>query len=258
MHNDGGSIMAINKIASPLSTSPSVFATPVVNQLLALAVDCNHGNRIGGGYVKKGSLWNIGGSMFLADSDTLISGTRSQTVLAIRFTVSGETASASYATSLSGVSWNGAYQGYYDASGNMYYYEIYQGAYINRYMIRSVIFNTSPQKLKAADFICEKTGSYKIVMAAYNSISTSMQLYLNGSEYTPLTATTSTATLGDYVGDGAYIGGAGSFFHGSLHAVIFSAYYEKGDIIGWYVQTDYTGTYVVGIYIYSDSEGLHL
>ena len=119
--------MAIIKITSPLATAPNVFASPVINQLLALAVDCNHGYRIGGGVVKKGSLWNIGGVMFIADADTTILGSKNQGLstcaMAIKFTVSGDTATASYVNDLTGVTWNGEYQGYYDASGNMYYYK---------------------------------------------------------------------------------------------------------------------------------------
>lgn len=119
--------MAIIKITSPLATAPNVFASPVINQLLALAVDCNHGYRIGGGVVKKGSLWNIGGVMFIADADTPINGSKNQGLstcaMAIKFTVSGDTATASYVNDLTGVTWNGEYQGYYDASGNMYYYK---------------------------------------------------------------------------------------------------------------------------------------
>ena len=90
--------MAINKITAPLGTSPSVFAAPVIAQLAALLTDCNHGIRISGGYVKAGSLWNIGGSMFLADSDTAITGTRSASTTGVKFTVSGDSATVSYGT----------------------------------------------------------------------------------------------------------------------------------------------------------------
>lgn len=119
--------MAIIKIGAPLADAPNVFAAPVINQLLALAVDCNHGYRIGGGVVKKGSLWNIGGVMFIADSDTAILGSKNQGLsncaMAIKFSVSGNEATATYVSNLAGVSWNGEYQGNYDASGNMYYYK---------------------------------------------------------------------------------------------------------------------------------------
>lgn len=170
--------MAIIKISSPLSTSPSVFAEPVLNQLLALAIDCNHGNRIGNGYVKKGSLWNIGGVMFIADADTAINGSKNQGLstcaMAIRFSVSGSTATATYINDLTGVTWNGEYQGYYDASGNMYYYKCKKdvfsatgtgGLYLNKDPTWRAISSSAPKEiwnnLKDGYRIkIEHTGSY--------------------------------------------------------------------------------------------------
>lgn len=120
--------MAINKITAPLSTGPSVFAAPVINQLAALLTDCNHTKRASGGYILKGALFNIGGSMFLADSDTAISGTSSNYVKII---ASGNTATAAYTTSVANVSWNGAYQGCFDNDGALYIAE-------NQYGIRPI------------------------------------------------------------------------------------------------------------------------
>ena len=108
--------MAINKKTTPLST-PDNFASPVINQLAALLTVSSSTKRASGGYILKGALFNIGGSMFMADSDTAISGTASDY---IKLTVSGDTATAAYVTNISGVSWNGAYQGCFDSSGNLY------------------------------------------------------------------------------------------------------------------------------------------
>lgn len=113
--------MAINKIAAPLSNSPSVFASPVVNQLLALSMASEKHARIVNGYVRKGSMFCILGDLFVADSDTLISGTESGSV-AVIFTVSGNEATAAYTTS-NDATWNGAYQGYYDSSNRLYIYD---------------------------------------------------------------------------------------------------------------------------------------
>jgi len=121
--------MAINKITAGLADGPSVFATPVINQLAALLTDCNHRLRVSGGYVKAGSLWNIGGTMFLADSDTVITGTRTANTTGVKFTVSGNTATVSYG--IDAITWNGLYQGYYDTSGNLYYKgEVIAGTYV--------------------------------------------------------------------------------------------------------------------------------
>lgn len=112
--------MAINKIAAPLSTSPSVFAEPVVNQLLALVIGIEkQEDRIVSGYVKKGSIFNIHGDLFIADSDTLVSGTELGSV-AVKLTVSGNTASPEYVTVLTDVSFSNVYNGLYDTDGNLY------------------------------------------------------------------------------------------------------------------------------------------
>ena len=151
--------MAINKITAPLSTGPSVFAAPVINQLAALLTDCNHGTRVSGGYVKAGSLWNIGGTMFLADSDTAITGTRSSSTTGIKFTVSGSTATASYGTDTP--TWNAAHQGYYDTDGNYYYRGVGPGSYLaypNRIGTQVANFTGAVTGV----YKCEKTGLYTI------------------------------------------------------------------------------------------------
>lgn len=176
--------MAIIKIGAPLATAPNVFATPVINQLLALAVDCNHGYRIGGGVVKKGSLWNIGGAMYIADSDTAILGSKNQGLpncaMAIKFSVSGNEATATYVSDLTGVSWNGEYQGNYDASGNMYYYKCKKASWV---LLggSSVFINAQPNAIEAKVLatesgvdiyrtVVEKTGSFNMVIFAISAI----------------------------------------------------------------------------------------
>jgi len=109
--------MAINKITAGLASAPSVFAQPVLNQLQALAIACGQRKRASGGYILKGSLFNIGGSMYVADADTAITGTKSSY---IKITASGKTATAEYVSSVSGVSWDGAFQGCYDTNKNLY------------------------------------------------------------------------------------------------------------------------------------------
>lgn len=112
--------MAINKIVAPLATSPNVFAAPVINHLNAHAINVNPIIKIANGYVKKGAMFCIGGELFAADADTAILGSNTLAI-AVRFDVSGTTATATYVDSVSGLTWNGAYHGWYDGSG--YYYE---------------------------------------------------------------------------------------------------------------------------------------
>jgi len=111
--------MAIVKIDAGLESSPLVFAQPVLNQIAALLTDCNHGDRVTGGYVRKGSLWNLGGAMFVANSDTVVTGVRSVATTGVKFVVSGDAATPLYGSDT--VTWDGSQQGFYDSGNNFYY-----------------------------------------------------------------------------------------------------------------------------------------
>ena len=201
--------MAINKITAPLSTGPSVFASPVIAQLASLLTDCNHGIRISGGYVKAGSLWNIGGTMFIADSDTAITGTRSASTTGVKFTVSGDSATVSYGTGT--LTWNGIYQGYYDTSGNYYYKgNIISGTILldnqNSEEITVRTSNSSYTEMTSRKVLFG--GIYKIITSARanNAGNNYVRVYINGvavgSELNITTVTTSTLTEGIYIEDG--------------------------------------------------------
>ena len=112
--------MAINLFTAPLATSPAVFASPVVSELALLVRNIDHQNRLKYGFVRKGAMFNIGGSLFVADSDTAISGTYSGF---IKLTVSGTTATASYVSGSPSVTWDDENNGYYDGSGNYYAFD---------------------------------------------------------------------------------------------------------------------------------------
>ena len=112
--------MAINLFTAPLATSPAVFASPVVSELALLVRNIDHQNRFKDGFVRKGAMFNIGGSLFVADSDTAISGTYSGF---IKLTVSGTTATASYVSGSPSVTWDDENNGFYDVSGNYYAFD---------------------------------------------------------------------------------------------------------------------------------------
>jgi hypothetical protein len=71
------------------------------------------------GNIQRGAVIQCGGTVYYADADTAITGTPSDYV---KLTPSGDgsSLSASYVANLTGVSWNQAYNGYYDVSGNLY------------------------------------------------------------------------------------------------------------------------------------------
>ena len=76
--------------------------------------------RVVGGNIVKGSVFQIGGAIYYANSDTAISGVESDYV---KITPAGATASASYVADLSGVSWNDEYNGWVDVGGNLYIFD---------------------------------------------------------------------------------------------------------------------------------------
>jgi len=78
--------------------------------------------RVVGSNVVKGSVFLVGGATYLATDDTAISGDASQFVK-LTPSVDGLTLAPSFVANLTGVSWNSTYNGYYDASGNLYVFD---------------------------------------------------------------------------------------------------------------------------------------
>jgi hypothetical protein len=87
-----------------------------------------HGNRvnepssISGANVTKGAVFQIGGVIYYCTADTAIGGAASNYVK-ISPDVGGATCTAAYVANLVGVSWNQAYNGYYDVGGNLYVFD---------------------------------------------------------------------------------------------------------------------------------------
>jgi hypothetical protein len=75
-----------------------------------------------GGNIVKGAVFQIGGTVYLATSNTAIGGAASNYV---KLTPSGDgsTCAADYVANLAGVSWNDTYNGYYDVGGNLYIFD---------------------------------------------------------------------------------------------------------------------------------------
>ncbi len=119
--------MSISLIAAPGST-PSDLSDwqAVVAQLAALLLHGSAPVQVIGSNIVRGSVFNIGGVMYVATSDTAISGTQTDYV---QITASGASATAAFVASLAGVSWNSAYNGYYDGSGRLYLFDEYKAFY---------------------------------------------------------------------------------------------------------------------------------
>lgn len=119
--------MSIDKITDPASTPAAVADYQAQNTHL----DRLLGNAVppfpvDGSNIKKGSLFNIGGDMFYTSSDTAITGTPSDYV---KLTPGASVAVPTYAVNLLGVTWNDAYNGYFDGSGNLYVFDTAKAIY---------------------------------------------------------------------------------------------------------------------------------
>jgi len=75
-----------------------------------------------GGNIVKGAVFQLGGTVYLTTSNTAIGGGASNYV---KLTPSGDgsTLAPTYVANLAGVSWNDAYNGYYDVGGNLYVFD---------------------------------------------------------------------------------------------------------------------------------------
>ncbi len=113
--------MAINRIDFPASTPIAVADYQAQNTLIQAAFS-ESANVFpwSGTAMSVGFVFQVGGTVYKVDTATTISGTASPYV---KITPSGATATASFVASLAGVSWTSVYNGYYDGSGNRYFFD---------------------------------------------------------------------------------------------------------------------------------------
>ena len=114
--------MSINKLSYPNAAAPiegdsdwSKFIILIQTAFLNI----ENPIRVISGNIKKGSIFQIGGSVYIADADTAITGVASE-YIKITPDTENDVADAAYVADLTGVTWNDTYNGYYDASGNLY------------------------------------------------------------------------------------------------------------------------------------------
>lgn len=115
--------MAIVKKAGP-SSLPLTSADYVAQNLQQThdKLNLEQPIRISGSNVLQGALFQIGETYYYAESATAITGTPSDYVK-ITPSVDTLTATASFVASLTGVTWNASFGGYYDSSGNLYVFD---------------------------------------------------------------------------------------------------------------------------------------
>lgn len=116
--------MAINRITGPNSIPTVIGDYQAQNNLIAALANLERVPPYSGTSMTVGYTFNVGGTIYRVDTTTSITG---GTEGYLKITPSGATATASFVTSLSGVSWNNIYGGYYDVSGNRYIYQYTPG-----------------------------------------------------------------------------------------------------------------------------------
>jgi len=115
--------MAIVRATSPLATPAALADWQRAVAQLELAH--KNGNNLypakesgGSWYVPKGYCFYFSGTIYYADADTLISGTRSN-YIQMTASVDGATCTAAFLASLTGVTWDDSWNAYFDASANL-------------------------------------------------------------------------------------------------------------------------------------------
>ena len=115
--------MPITKITAPSATPAAIADYTAQNNLAAaLALAAQGAARVSGSNVLKGAVFLVGGAIYKADANTAISGSASDYV---KLTISGDglTLAPSFVADLTGVTWSDTWNGYYDASGNLYEFD---------------------------------------------------------------------------------------------------------------------------------------
>jgi hypothetical protein len=82
--------------------------------------------RIVGANIVKGAVFQIGGTLYLADSDTAISGAPSE-YMKMTPSSDGSVCTAAFVSSLTGVAWNSTYNGWYDTGSPASFYDFDEG-----------------------------------------------------------------------------------------------------------------------------------
>ena len=118
--------MSIVRATSPLATPTKELGVITWQRAVAqLELAHKNGNNLypakedgGSWYVPKGYCFYFAGTIYYADADTLISGTRSN-YIQMTASVDGATCTAAFLADLTGVTWDDSWNGYFDTSDNL-------------------------------------------------------------------------------------------------------------------------------------------
>ena len=123
--------MAIARVDFPTVPNPVAGDWALLTELVSKSFkNINNPLQAISGNIPQGSLFQVGDVIYYANADYAITGTSSNYVK-LTPTVSGDELNAAYVSSLTGVSWNKIYNGYYDVSGNLYVFDEAKAIYAN-------------------------------------------------------------------------------------------------------------------------------
>lgn len=134
--------MAIERVNIPTPTAPTSITDyqAILAQGVALGQALTDREIVDGSTIRAGTVMLIGGVLYKSTTDTTITGLASNYV---KITPSGATASAAFVANLTGVTFNEAYGGYYDGSGNLHVFDEAKAIY-------SVAGPTTPRTRKGS------------------------------------------------------------------------------------------------------------
>ena len=113
--------MALVLISGPDNAPSTTADWDKINDVLqTIGLDINSPVRISGSNILRGSVFFFAGAWYVATSDTAISGNATDYV---RLTNSAGTVSAEFVPSLSGVTFNRTWNGWYDSSSRLYLFD---------------------------------------------------------------------------------------------------------------------------------------
>lgn len=130
--------MSIVKITPPEATPQDVSDYQAQNNLTDARLS-SEAFPIVSGNIVKGSKFIIQGSTFIADSDTPISGIES---IYVKFVVSGSTATPSYISNITGVTWSDIYNGYYTGAGDFVFFDEMKAYILGDITTPKLIYNS--------------------------------------------------------------------------------------------------------------------
>ena len=149
--------MALVLIPGPDNAPSTVADWEKINDVFqTIGLDINSPTRISGSKILRGSVIFFAGAWYVADSDTAISGSATDYV---RLTNTAGVVTAAFVPSLSGVTFNRTWNGWYDPDGNLYIFNEMKAYAAGAISDPASIRDWRPENAETAKVINQATGS---------------------------------------------------------------------------------------------------